>query len=203
MFYSSQCRVLGSLFQKKNEVKITSISQFFSHSHQPPKMLLVQLYSASYCLGLSSTSSSLGFKCRKKKWTDFNIIFAPTLPVPLPQEAHCRFLSAIWWPSPFVPYTCPSTPWWHGAPPKHGLGLRAQEPQLYEAAQAGCPADVPPNPTAPSLWPMCAASKTFQVPFSWPSIIHCSVSMRRWGQVGGAWMWTQGAFWRHPSRKSI
>lgn len=117
-------------------------------------MLLAQLRPESYCPSLSSTSSSLGFQCRKKKWTDFNVIFAPTLPVPLPREARCRFLSATWRPSPFVPYTCPSTPWWHGALPKHGLGLHAQELHLHEAAQAGHLADVPPNPMA-HLYELC------------------------------------------------
>lgn len=45
----------------------------------------------------------------------------------------------------------------------------------------------PSKPYGPSLWTMCAASKTFLVPFSRPSIIHYSVSMRRWGQVSEAW----------------
>lgn len=60
---------------------------------------------------------------------------------------------------PFMPYTCPSTPWWHSAPPKHELGLHAQEPHLHEAAQADRLGNIPANPVATSQWPLCAAAR--------------------------------------------
>lgn len=124
----------------------------------------------------------------QKNWQDFNVISPPTLPVPLPQEPHCRLLSAISWPSTPL---CPTPVQAHlGGTVLHQNTSLGYVPKSHTCTKLR--RQTTRETSLLTLWPhpygLCVQQPRYSTClFPRPSISPYSASVSRGGQVHEAW----------------